>query len=76
MPLADAVDAPRLHWDGERIQIEPGYAAPALARLRSSAPLNEWAVRDIYFGGVNAVDALRGDGAGDPRRGGAVAIAS
>lgn len=68
-----AVEAPRLHWDGERVQVEPGFAGDALAVLAERWPLNRWAVRDVYFGGVHAV-AMSGEGAGDPRRGGCAAV--
>ena len=68
-PLA-AVEAPRLHWDGERLHIEPGFDATALAALVPRWPLNCWPVQDVYFGGVH-VAAPDGDSAGDPRRGGA-----
>ena len=64
-----AVEAPRLHWDGQHIQIEPGFLDPALAALTERWPVNRWAVQDVYFGGVHAV-APGGEGAGDPRRGG------
>ncbi|HHW78645.1 MAG TPA: gamma-glutamyltransferase [Xanthomonadaceae bacterium] len=64
-----AVEAPRLHWDGERAQVEPGFTNAALAALAERWPLNRWAVRDVYFGGVH-VAAPDGEGAGDPRRGG------
>ncbi len=68
-----AVAAPRLHWDGQRAQVEPGFASEALAALAERWPLNRWAVRDVYFGGVHAV-APDGEGAGDPRRGGCAAV--
>lgn len=68
--VRDAVEAPRVHWDGETIQLEPGLEDPeaveALARL---GPVNEWPDSDVYFGGVHAVVPGQ-DGAGDPRRGG------
>ncbi|MBL8258430.1 MAG: gamma-glutamyltransferase [Candidatus Competibacteraceae bacterium] len=64
-----AVEAPRLHWDGERAQVEPGFADQALTALEARWPLNRWTVRDLYFGGVHAI-AADGDGAGDSRRGG------
>jgi gamma-glutamyltranspeptidase/glutathione hydrolase len=64
-----AVEAPRLHWDGECVQVEPGFDEPALAALAEQWPLNRWPVRDVYFGGVQAVTP-EGAGAGDPRRGG------
>ena len=65
-----AVEAPRLHWDGECLQIEPGFSEPALTALAECWPLNRWPAPDVYFGGVH-VAAADGDGAGDPRRGGA-----
>ena len=65
-----AVAAPRLHWDGERLQVEPGFDEPALTALAERWPLNRWPAPDVYFGGVH-VAAADGDGAGDPRRGGA-----
>jgi gamma-glutamyltranspeptidase/glutathione hydrolase len=70
MPVEAAVAAPRLHWDGTRVQCEPGFPAPATALLGGRRPLNVWPVTDVYFGGVQAV-APDGAGAGDPRRGGA-----
>ena len=72
MNLPDAVEAPRLHWDGERIQIEPGFTGAALAALMARWPINLWPGFDVYFGGVHAA-AVDGDGAGDPRRGGCAA---
>ena len=68
-----AVEAPRLHWDGERVQVEPGFDRETLDKLAERWPLNRWAVRDLYFGGVHAV-APDGAGAGDPRRGGCAVV--
>lgn len=70
-PLQEAVDAPRLHWDGEVLQIEPGYGASALARLATEVMVNEWQGQGVYFGGVHAVIPGR-EGAADGRRGGQV----
>ena len=69
MHVRAAVEAPRLHWDGACIQAEPGFAAGALASLERTWRVNRWTERNLYFGGVQAVDP-RGEGAGDPRRGG------
>ncbi len=69
------VELPRVHWDGERVQVEPGFPAAALAALRERWSTNEWTVRDVYFGGVNAVSP-DGRAAGDPRRGGAAQVLS
>lgn len=74
--LREAVDAPRLYLDGDCLQVEPGFAEPAMAALKSrlsahGLSLNPWRQKDVYFGGVHAV--IPGlEGAGDPRRGGAV----
>ncbi|CAA9316456.1 MAG: Gamma-glutamyltranspeptidase @ Glutathione hydrolase [uncultured Frankineae bacterium] len=76
-PLADAVRAPRLHWDRSVLQVEPGLPAGTVRALRAARPVQEWQRRDLYFGGVHAV-ALRVDGsvdaAGDPRRAGAAEV--
>lgn len=71
--VRDAVEAPRIHWDGEALQVEPGFTAEALDALAREWPLNVWSQRNLYFGGVHAVDA-RGECAGDPRREGHGAV--
>jgi len=73
LDVAAAVAAPRLHWDGACAQVEPGFTAAGVAALRQRWPVNDWRVRDVYFGGVHAV-APQGEGGGDPRRGGQVLI--
>ncbi|MFO8074547.1 MAG: gamma-glutamyltransferase [Actinomycetota bacterium] len=72
--LAEAIDAPRVHWDGATLQAEPEIGAEVCAALAAHRPVNRWARRDLYFGGVHAV-AADGEAAGDARRGGSVAIA-
>jgi gamma-glutamyltranspeptidase / glutathione hydrolase len=67
--LEAAVEAPRLHVDPSTVQVEPGLAPEALAALVASRPCNLWPARDLYFGGVHAVDAAGGH-VGDARRGG------
>jgi gamma-glutamyltranspeptidase/glutathione hydrolase len=73
MDPLEAVEAPRVHWDGEQVQIEPGYPEVALEALAGRWPMNRWDDRNLYFGGAHAVAPGR-EGAGDPRRGGSVAI--
>jgi gamma-glutamyltranspeptidase/glutathione hydrolase len=68
-----AVQAPRLHWDGACVQVEPGFSEEALDALRARFPTNLWPERNVYFGGVQAVSG-KGQGAGDPRRGGVCRI--
>lgn len=73
-PLAEVIQAPRMHWDRSVLQVEPGLPAEVLDRLGRTRPVSAWSRRDLYFGGVHAV-ARRSDGTveavGDPRRGGA-----
>jgi len=73
MDPRSAVEAPRLHWDGEQVQLEPGGGVEADAALSARWPLNRWSQRNLYFGGVHAVGPGPA-GAGDPRRGGSVAF--
>ncbi len=72
-PLQDAVDAPRLYLDEKYLQLEPGYEHFAVNALKKVVDVNLWQKPGVYFGGVHAV--IPGvEGAGDPRRGGAVAV--
>jgi len=77
--LAQAVLSPRLHLEGEKLSIEAGYAPDVVESLRENIPgIHQWPAHNLFFGGVHAV-RIRPDGsfegAGDPRRDGAVAIA-
>ena len=79
MGLEEAVKAPRLHLEGSRLDVESGFSGAALEALQAEWPaLKQWTGRNLFFGGVHAVERL-GNGefraAGDPRRGGAVAFA-
>jgi gamma-glutamyltranspeptidase/glutathione hydrolase len=72
-PLGRAVVAPRIHWDTDHLEVEPGLAADVIAALVDAAPVNVWPAPSLYFGGVHAV--VPGvEGVGDPRRGGAVRV--
>ena len=73
VPVQEAVEAPRMHWDGSTVQLEPGFNEAAVTSLAKRWPVNLWPSRDVYFGGVHAVVPGK-EGAGDPRRGGAVSI--
>jgi gamma-glutamyltranspeptidase/glutathione hydrolase len=73
-----AVDAPRIHLEGGLLQAEPGVDPDALDRIEATGQrVFRWNERNLFFGGVQIVtrDPATGqlDGAGDPRRGGAVA---
>ncbi|MFL6204831.1 MAG: gamma-glutamyltransferase [Acidimicrobiales bacterium] len=71
--LAEAVEAPRLHWDGAQLHVEPGWPRDVVEALEARWPVTRWPQRDLYFGGVHAVTPGR-DAAADPRRGGAAQV--
>jgi gamma-glutamyltranspeptidase/glutathione hydrolase len=73
MGVHDAVDAPRIHLEDGAVHAEQGVDVSELAAER----LTLWKARNLFFGGVSAVEILP-DGtlaaAGDPRRGGAAVV--
>ena len=71
--LVESVEAPRLHWDGSVVHVEPGWDDSAVDAIEARWPVARWAQRDLYFGGVHAV--APGEAAGDPRRGGSTHLA-
>jgi gamma-glutamyltranspeptidase/glutathione hydrolase len=74
---ADAVLAPRLHFEDGLVYVEPGCDAEALRA--AGRKLVAFRDRNLFFGGAQAVerDRVSGElsGAGDPRRGGAAVAA-
>ena len=77
MDAAEAVGAPRLHFEDGLVYAEPGIDAAELeARGRTIAWFRD---RNLFFGGCQAVERepVTGvlSGGGDPRRGGAVVTA-
>jgi gamma-glutamyltranspeptidase/glutathione hydrolase len=80
LEVGEAVLAPRVHFEAGAVQAEPGVDEAALARLEQRGyEVVRWPALNVFFGGVHAVarDPATGElrGAGDPRRGGAVATA-
>jgi gamma-glutamyltranspeptidase / glutathione hydrolase len=77
MTAAQAVDAPRLHFEDGLVYAEPGVDGGLLEG--AGYALSWFRDRNLFFGGCQAVerDARTGApaGAGDPRRGGAVVVA-
>ena len=73
--LAEAVDAPRVHFEDNVLQLEGGISPAVAAELEAVGyPTNRWPDRNMFFGGAHAV-AQAGDrwlAAGDRRRGGSV----
>jgi len=79
MDLRDAVLAPRIHYEGGCLRLEPGLDDDAIAAIDAAFDkVVRWDDRNLYFGGVHAVAFDRGRGTfeafGDPRRDGAVEI--
>ena len=72
MQAADAIDAPRVHWEDDIVYAEPGVDTAGLeAEGRTVARFRE---RNLFFGGAQAAARApdgRYSGGGDPRRGGA-----
>lgn len=60
MHVRAAVDGPRVHYEAGQTHAEPGETGDVA-----------WRDRNLFFGGVNAVDCETLEAAGDPRRGGA-----
>lgn len=68
-----AVNAPRIHFERGRLDIEPGFDDDAVAQLVRDFPEHHrWQTHNLFFGGTHTVcwDGRRFTGAGDPRRGG------
>jgi gamma-glutamyltranspeptidase/glutathione hydrolase len=75
--LVEAVAAPRVHFDGATIQLEPAVPDSVASELARLAPVNRWSESSLYFGGVNAVQRHpdgRLEAVGDARRDGASAV--
>jgi gamma-glutamyltranspeptidase/glutathione hydrolase len=77
--VADAVDRPRLHFEGDLLDVEAGYQTDHVAGLEPAfSRLKRWSGRNMYFGGVHGVYWNPAQGAfsagGDPRRGGATRV--
>jgi len=79
-PIEQAVHAPRIHNEGNLLDAEPeALSAESRQRLLDLGwELRQWERPGVYFGGVHAVcmdEKGTLHGAGDPRRGGSVALA-
>jgi gamma-glutamyltranspeptidase / glutathione hydrolase len=72
--VEDAIDAPRVHLDEQHLHCEGGADPAELDALEARGyDLVRWRRRNLYFGGVSAVEVGPGGSlaaAGDPRRGG------
>jgi len=72
-PVDEAIEAPRIHVDGARLHVEGGWPEEMVGALPESWEVVRWGDRNLFFGGVSAVERRTGGSlaaAGDPRRGG------
>ena len=77
LDLAEAVAAPRLHFEDNMMQLEGGIEPTIADRLEARGyQVNRWPARSMFFGGVHAVaqeEEAKWTAVGDARRGGSVA---
>ncbi|MCG2588004.1 gamma-glutamyltransferase [Rhodohalobacter sulfatireducens] len=73
MDLKEAIQAPRIHFENDFLNIEKGFSEEIIAELSEKYPNHKiWEKGNLFFGGVHAVSVKEGhfSGFGDPRRGG------
>lgn len=81
MSMKQAVEAPRIHWENGVFHLEPELDLPVsasavsdLTTLFGTKEVVQWQQANMFFGGVHTVGRMELglEGAGDPRRSGAV----
>jgi len=72
MPVDRAVNSPRIHWENDVLNVEPGFDVET--EMLSSRTIL-WNQQNMFFGGVHTAMESQGiiTGAGDRRRNGAIA---
>lgn len=73
MDLKEAIQAPRIHFENDFLNIEKGFSEKSTKDLSEKFPNHKvWEKGNLFFGGVHAVSVKDGEfsGFGDPRRGG------
>lgn len=79
MSVEQAVNAPRIHLEGDLLSIEGGFNSDNLRDIQALYPRHTvWPDLNLFFGGAHTVmsDADNFSAGGDPRRGGVAVIAS
>ncbi|MEM9449973.1 MAG: gamma-glutamyltransferase [Cyanobacteria bacterium P01_E01_bin.6] len=84
MPVQQAIDAPRIHWENGVFNLEPGFDLSSTSSSSSTCSIFPfdgkviaWEQQNMFFGGVHAVVSLPDgefSGGGDRRRGGAFGV--
>jgi gamma-glutamyltranspeptidase/glutathione hydrolase len=74
MPIEQAVEQSRMHYENDLLNIEPGPAEDVVAALRTQFPqVNLWSHKSLFYGGAHSVMRNKNgalSGSGDSRRGG------
>ena len=60
MPVAEAVNAPRMHVAAGTVNLEPGWCALPSADCFPET-VKPWQKKSLFYGGVNAVTSFNGD---------------
>ena len=68
MNLESAINASRIHLEGNVLHCEHKLTLPNENDLPDGIQIHQWNEQNLFFGGVNAV--TREEAVGDPRRGG------
>ncbi len=79
MSAEQAVNAPRIHLEGDLLSIEDGFKPEALEDITAVYPHHTvWPNLNLFFGGAHTVmsDAGTFSASGDPRRGGVAIVAN
>lgn len=76
MPVQEAVDSPRVHWENNVFHMEPGLTANVdTLTMPTDDQLVHWQQKNLFFGGVHTVSKTSEgllEGASDQRRDGGV----
>lgn len=75
MHVKDAVSSPRIHWERNNFNLEPGFRDDVISKIKDMSKKDEiieFSGQNMFFGGVHSVTLENGkfDGAGDTRRSG------
>ncbi len=77
MPIEQAVNCSRIHWENQVLNVEPNFLKGAMIKAGfADSEVVLWKQQSLFFGGVHSVmKTAQGEfqGAGDQRRNGAIA---
>lgn len=77
MPVQEAVDSPRVHWENKIFHLEPGFEENVnKLAIPADNQIVQWQQKNLFFGGVHTVSKTSEgllEGASDHRRDGGVA---